>query len=193
MPSGKVLLYEPSIRVPLIMRGPSIPAGQHRSQFVANIDLAPTIVAATGAQPGRVMDGRSLLPFARDPLFHSGRDLLLETPTYSAIRTPNWLYAEHVTEAGLYNLARDPFELSSLHANPDYNRVKADLALRLARLRGCAGAVCRQGPELRLATRSQSPGGDSRAAVAAHKCWLPSAVARRAESRARPSISTAAC
>ena len=58
VPQGKVLLYEPSIRVPLIIRGPNIPAGQHRSQFVENIDLAPTIVAATGAQPGRVMDGR---------------------------------------------------------------------------------------------------------------------------------------
>src|SRR5205823_8042762 len=38
VPSGKVLLYEPSIRVPLIVRGPNIPAGRHRSQVVANID-----------------------------------------------------------------------------------------------------------------------------------------------------------
>ncbi len=156
VPSGKVLLYEPSIRVPLIVRGPGIPHGQRRSQFVANIDLAPTIVAATGAQPGRLMDGRSLLPFARDPLLHSGRDLLLETPTYSAIRTPNWLYAEHVTgERELYNLARDPYELSSLHADLRFTRIKSDLAMRLARLRGCAGAVCRQGPELKLVARSQ--------------------------------------
>jgi N-acetylglucosamine-6-sulfatase len=158
VPTGKVLLYEPSIRVPLIVRGPGIPHGQRRSQFVANIDLAPTIVAATGAQPGRVMDGRSLLQFARDPLFHSGRDLLLETPTYSAIRSPNWLYAEHVTgERELYNLARDPFELFSQQNNFDYTQVKADLAQRLARLRGCSGRVCRQGPELRLAARSQGP------------------------------------
>jgi N-acetylglucosamine-6-sulfatase len=156
VPSGKVLLYEPSIRVPLIMRGPRIPPGQHRRQFVANIDLAPTIVAATGAQPGRVMDGRSLLPFARDPIFHSGRDLLLETPTFSAIRTPNWLYAEYVTgERELYNLAHDPDELTSLHNDLRYARTEADLARRLARLRGCAGPACRQGPELALRARSQ--------------------------------------
>ena len=160
VPTGKVLLYEPSIRVPLIVRGPGIPHGQHRSQFVGNIDLAPTIVAATGAQPGRRMDGRSLIQFAQDPLFHSGRDLLLETPSYSAIRTPNWLYAEHVTgERELYNLARDRFELSSLHADLSYNRVKTDLAMRLGRLRGCAGPACRQGPELRLVARSQRRGG----------------------------------
>jgi N-acetylglucosamine-6-sulfatase len=156
VPAGKVLLYEPSIRVPLIVRGPKIPAGQHRSQFVANIDLAPTIVAATGAQPGRMMDGRSLLPFARDRLFHSGRDLLLETPTYAAIRTPNWLYAEYATgERELYNLAHDRHELTSLHADLRYARTQADLARRLARLRACAGPVCRQGPELVLRGRFQ--------------------------------------
>jgi len=156
VPQGKVLLYEPSIRVPLIIRGPNLPRGQHRSQLVANIDLAATIVAATKARPGRVIDGRNLLPFARNPLLHAGRDLLLETTTYSAIRTPRWLYAEHVTgERELYDLARDPDELASLHADFRYERVKADLALRLARLRGCSGPVCRLGPQLRLLARSQ--------------------------------------
>ncbi|MEP6909634.1 MAG: sulfatase [Actinomycetota bacterium] len=154
VPTGKVLVYEPSIRVPLLMRGPGIPAGQHRSQFVENIDLAPTIVATSRAQPSRIMDGRSLLPFARDPFFHSGRDLLLETPTYAAIRTPNWLYAEYVTgDRELYNLARDPNELTSLHSDPRFARTQADLARRLARLRGCAGATCRQGPQFSLRSR----------------------------------------
>ncbi|HMJ00008.1 MAG TPA: sulfatase [Gaiellaceae bacterium] len=156
VPSGKVLLYEPSIRVPLIVRGPNIPAGQHRSQFVANIDLAPTIVAATGAQPGRVMDGRSLLPFARDRLFHSGRDLLLETPNYAAIRSPNWLYAEYVNgDRELYNLGHDPDELTNLHANLGFARIEADLARRLTRLRGCTGPACRQRPQLALRARFQ--------------------------------------
>jgi len=154
VPNGKVLLYEPSIRVPLIIRGPDIPAGQHRLQAVANIDLAPTIVAATGAQPARIMDGRSLLPFARDPLLYSGRDLLLETPNYAAVRSPNWLYAEHTTgERELYNLARDPDELASLHADPASARTQADLARRLARLRLCAGPTCRVGPQLILRGR----------------------------------------
>ena len=34
-------------------------------------------------------------------------------------------------------------------------RIKADLARRLTRLRGCAGAVCRQGPELRVVSKSK--------------------------------------
>ena len=162
--AGKVLLYEPSIRVPLLIRGPGIPAGRHRSQFVANIDLAPTIVQATGAQPGRVMDGRSLIPFAKDKLLQSGRDILLETPTYAAVRSPNWLYAEHVTgEKELYNLARDRDELNSQQTNPNYDPMEANLAMRLARLRQCKGAVCRRGVQLSLGTRLQRNGRGCRA------------------------------
>src|SRR4029450_9738863 len=156
--AGKARLSEPSIRVPLLMRGPGIPAGQHRSQFVANIDLAPTIVQATGSQPGRVMDGRSLIPFAKDRLLQSGRDILLETPTYAAVRSPNWLYAEHVTgEKELYNLARDRDELNSPQTNPAYDRMEANLAARLARVRQCKGAVCRRGPQLALRTPGPRP------------------------------------
>jgi N-acetylglucosamine-6-sulfatase len=78
VPSGKVLLYEPSIRVPLLMRGPGVPKNKHLKQMVANIDLAPTIVALAKAKAGRVMDGKSLLPLLRRPATQWGRDLLIE-------------------------------------------------------------------------------------------------------------------
>jgi N-acetylglucosamine-6-sulfatase len=151
VPSGKVLLYEPSIRVPLIMRGPGIPAGLRLSQRVANIDLAPTIVDAAGATPARVMDGRSLLPVIADPGVPLGRDLLVVrgpgTGTFAAIRAPNYLYAEYGNgEQELYDLTRDPYELRSRHADPAYAAVKADLALRLAHLRACSGISCRTRP-----------------------------------------------
>ncbi len=78
VPSGKVLVYEPSIRVPLILRGPGVPRGRHLKQMVANIDLAPTIVVAAHAKPGRRMDGRPLWPLLRKPSRQWGRDLLIE-------------------------------------------------------------------------------------------------------------------
>lgn len=177
IPQGKIVLYEPSIRVPLIIRGPGIPANQHRSQFVVNADLAPTIVKATGAQPGRVMDGRSILPFAQDKLLQSGRDILLETPTYAAVRSPNWLYAEYTTgEKELYNLARDPYELNSQHLNPSLDATKTNLANRLARLRDCKGSACRRGPELSLATRLKHRRGtrDCRSASVLYRVGGPS-------------------
>jgi arylsulfatase A-like enzyme len=48
---GKILPYEPSVKGPLLIRGPGIAAGRRTSALVANIDLAPTIVEAAGARP----------------------------------------------------------------------------------------------------------------------------------------------
>jgi N-acetylglucosamine-6-sulfatase len=57
VPGDKFLPYEESIRVPLILRGPGIPAGRTVHGQVGNIDFAPTLVAAARAKPGRLMDG----------------------------------------------------------------------------------------------------------------------------------------
>jgi len=152
--TGKVLHYEPSTRVPLILRGPGIPHGALRRQLVANIDIAPTIVSATGATSGRAMDGRPLQPFARDGLLFSARDILLETTGYSALRSPRYVYVEHSTkEQELYDLAADPNELASLHASAAHAPLKALLAARLAKLRACAAVVCRQGVSLSVRLR----------------------------------------
>jgi N-acetylglucosamine-6-sulfatase len=154
VPAGKVLVYEPSVRVPLIIRGPGIPRGIARTNLVANVDLAATILDAARARPGRKLDGRSLLPFARDRLRRSGRDILLETTTYSAIRTPRHVFVQHSTgEQELYDLQTDPHQLTSLHADARYAALKNELARRLNALRVCAGDACRRGPDLRLAIR----------------------------------------
>jgi N-acetylglucosamine-6-sulfatase len=159
IPDGKVLVYEPSVRVPLIMRGPGLPRGVQRPNLVANVDLAATILDAAKARADRRLDGRSLLPFARDPLVRSGRDILLETPSYSAIRTPNHVFVQHTSgEQELYDLAADPNQLQSLHADPRFAALKAALAARLARLRTCAGDACRRGPDLSLRVLYRSGG-----------------------------------
>jgi arylsulfatase A-like enzyme len=41
---GKVYPYEPSLRVPLICRGPGIPAGEVRNQIINNLDLSATVM-----------------------------------------------------------------------------------------------------------------------------------------------------
>ncbi len=154
VPSGKVLVYEPSVRVPLILRGPGVPAGIKRTNLAANVDLAATILDAANARPGRRLDGRTLLPFARDSLVRSGRDILLETTGYSAIRTPRHVFVQHTSgEQELYDLTADPHQLQSLHADPRFASLKTDLGARLTRLRACAGDACRRGADLRLSSR----------------------------------------
>jgi arylsulfatase A-like enzyme len=137
-------IYEESIRVPLAMRGPGIPRGVRIGDLAINVDLAPTIVDAANAHPGLVMDGRSLIPVARHPGIERGRQLLVEEPTFEAIRTRRYMYAEHDTgERELYDLRKDRFELRSRHQAPAYASVMAQLAIRLHELQSCAGASCR--------------------------------------------------
>ena len=148
---GKNLPYEPAVRVPLVIRGPRVPAGRRRTQVVANIDLAPSIVDAANARAGRTLDGRSLLPYLADPTRTPARDLLVERgpgeDPYAAIRTGRYLYVEYESGAReLYDLQRDPYELESRHGDPAYASVRRDLAERLAHLRSCRGAACRTRP-----------------------------------------------
>ena len=152
VPNGKVLHYEPSSRVPLILRGPGVPRGRTLSQPVANVDLAPTLVDAANATAGRRMDGRSLLPLLGDPGRSWGRDLLLQrggpaAQVFQAIRTPRFKYVEYGNaDRELYDLAVDPHELQSRHADPALAALRAELARRLAALRRCAGTACNLGP-----------------------------------------------
>jgi N-acetylglucosamine-6-sulfatase len=159
VPFGKVMVYEPSIRVPLILRGPGVPAGARRRQLVTNADLAPTILDAADAVPaGRVPDGRSLFPLLRDRGLAWGRELLVQgapgfqAVAYRALRNDRFVYAEYATgERELYDLRHDPDQLHSLDGDPDYEWIEARLAERLAALQRCAGASCTRPPRLRLA------------------------------------------
>jgi N-acetylglucosamine-6-sulfatase len=62
---GKILPHDPSLRVPFLMRGPGIPAGEDRFDPFTSIDYAPTVLGLTGATARGPMDGKSLLPIAR--------------------------------------------------------------------------------------------------------------------------------
>jgi N-acetylglucosamine-6-sulfatase len=157
---GKYLAYDPSTHVPLLLRGPGIPAGAVSRELVVNADLAPTALDAAGATADLTLDGRSLLPFARDPNLRSDRPVLHEglvdsdndgdgarrTHTvgrYYAIRTDRFLYVQWRGGAReLYDLERDPGELHSRHADRRYRHVRDVLSRELQRLHHCIGASC---------------------------------------------------
>lgn len=76
---GKFLAYEPSTHLPLLIRGPGIRPGSKTGELVANIDIAPTILELAGAIADKSIDGRSLVPFLRDPDLRSRRPILFES------------------------------------------------------------------------------------------------------------------
>ena len=147
IPSEKFFLYDPASRVPLILRGPGIPAGATRDQLVANIDLAPTFVQAARATAQLPLDGRSLLQLARNPQVAQGRPILLEGHPFrgpmlsTAVRTPHFQYTEVFPtddgppETELYDMRNDPHQLTSRHNDPNYADTAAELAELLQSLR----------------------------------------------------------
>ncbi|HXT19376.1 MAG TPA: sulfatase [Thermoanaerobaculia bacterium] len=146
---GKFLPYEEAIRVPLLIRGPGFSAGAVADQLAANIDLAPTLLAAAGATAGRRLDGVPLETLAADPRAGRNRSLLIEAlegnrATYTAVRTARWLWVEYDSGGReLYDLEADPQQLHSRHAGKALKGVREELASELARLRRCAGESCR--------------------------------------------------
>ena len=151
---GKYLPYEPSIRVPLIIRGPGFTPGARSEELVSNVDLAPTILDLANASATVPVDGRSLLPFANNPGKRSRRPIFLEANSvddpsvgipYTGLRTERFKYIRYRSgEQELYDLARDPQELRSRDGDPRYARTRNFLATAVGRYRNCAGASCRQ-------------------------------------------------
>lgn len=62
----KRFMYEPGLRVPLLVRGPGVKAGSTPDQFVANIDLAPTFLDLAGQPIPPSMQGHSVAALLRD-------------------------------------------------------------------------------------------------------------------------------
>lgn len=148
--AGKYYAYEPSIRVPLLIRGPGFPAGVTRIADVANVDLAPTILQLAHAEPLRLMDGLSLVPLLTHPDARWRTDLLLESgpntvypAVYTAVRTPRYAYIEYSTgDRELYDLRTDPYELTNRFGDPRLRSMQSSLQRRLAVLRHCRGRTC---------------------------------------------------
>jgi len=141
---GKWLLYEESIRVPLVVHDPRISKkwrGSRPEAMVLNIDLAPTVLDLAGIQAPGVMNGRSLVPLLTSKNVPWRTDFFMEhvgvievetpIPDSRGVRTRDWKYIRYVNVVPeveeLYNLQTDPLELNNLARNPDAAEQKARL------------------------------------------------------------------
>lgn len=156
---GKFVPWLPAINVPMWLRWDGhVPAGTSAT-LVSNVDIAPTIYAATGATPPPVvLDGHSLLsPKARP---YELNEYWYDYPANGKV--PTWAET-HDTHAAYietydpttgqrdfreyYDLDADPGELTNLlgdasTADDPPAAVLAALAARLAAARTCAGSSC---------------------------------------------------
>jgi N-acetylglucosamine-6-sulfatase len=165
---GKMVPYDPSTQVPLLIRGPGIPRGRTTKALVGDVDLAATIMDATPARASRPLDGRSVLPFARNVRLPSFRPFLHTTagqgakgrtntreggargtqprvPAWSAVRTTRWLYVEYRSgQREMYDLKRDHWENNNVIGDPrTAARIRRSTLRRLlSDLERCRGRSC---------------------------------------------------
>ena len=146
----KQTFYEPSVRVPLVVRWPGVAQPGRRSGACSLVDLLPTFLdAAAGAAGGRdgegatrvvpvdPLDGRSLLPVLQGAEGH-GADVLSEyssegvcAPSRMLRRGPHKLVCTLVLPPLLFDLAHDPLELHDLAADPAHADLLAALLARV--------------------------------------------------------------
>jgi arylsulfatase A-like enzyme len=167
---GKQTAFDTDIRVPLIVAGPGVAAGQRVPELTSSIDLAPTFLQIGGASPTDQPDGVSLLGLLKgEPAPNWQRAVLIEhhghlfvfgdpdrqpirsgnPPSYEAMRTADYLYVEYVTgEREYYDLTTDPHEMDNIVSTLPAARLAA-LHVALRRLTICRGAdACQRAARL---------------------------------------------
>jgi N-acetylglucosamine-6-sulfatase len=141
--------YEEGIRTAFFVRYPErIKAGTKVREMVLALDIAPTLIELAGGKPGPHIQGRSCL----EPLqgrSESWRESFLAEyynesawpwivgMSYKAVRTErhklvHWIHKEGVDE--LYDLERDPYEITNVIRDPAYAATRTELQRELRRL-----------------------------------------------------------
>jgi len=138
-------MFEESMWMPLLMRWPGRIAPNTRyGQMVQNIDYAPFLLEAAGLDVPDEMHGASILPVIRDgaeiheALYyhyydHGGHGV----PRHDGVRTKRYklVHFYSVPEFNLFDLQEDRHEMRSVHDDPAYAGVLAQMKGLYAELR----------------------------------------------------------
>ena len=139
--AGKWLMYENSIRVPLIVYDPRVKRHQDIQDMALNIDVPSTIVDLAGITAPDSWHGKSLMPIVRNEVNTMGRDSILiehiwdfsEIPPSEGVRTNEWKYFRYMNDKSieeLYNLKDDPEEINNLIGIEKYDKIAAELRIK---------------------------------------------------------------
>ncbi|MFP4029232.1 MAG: sulfatase-like hydrolase/transferase [Candidatus Brocadiia bacterium] len=141
---GKQNLYDHSIRVPLIFRGPGVPQNVRSDSLCYLLDVFPTLCDCLGLEVPDSADGTSLMPALNSP----GKPL---RPSHyygycscqRAVRDSRYKLIEYAADGQrktqLFDLDEDPWELSNLAEDPKYNEKVAELREQVVEWREMAG------------------------------------------------------
>ena len=148
--SGKNLPFDESFDVPLVIRGPGIPAGKRINEPVTLVDLAATFLDWAGGVPaGRPLDGLSLREIGdrhpRDTLLVQIGDSADDSTDgwkYRGVTTRRYLFAVHAGDPAvgiLFDRQRDPHATVNQFNRRAYAKIRGELLQRTRELVACSG------------------------------------------------------
>lgn len=143
--------HDASIRIPLLMQGPSLNNVGSVSEVVSMVDVAPTILDAAGIPVPEAMEGKSMMPLVRrdpaqDQWTSEAYIQISSSMTARAIRTREWTYCavdpdsvkngenpygKSYCDYQLYNNAADPAQIINLAGRWDHKKVLDDFREKL--------------------------------------------------------------
>ena len=140
--AGKWLMYDNSVRVPLIIYDPRVKKHHDVEDMVANVDLAATILDFSGVKSDLKTHGISLVPYVNNGSSkYKRKELMIEhlwdfqpIPPSEGIRTEQWKYFRYRTIKAteeLYDLENDPQELNNLASNTKYKIILQNMRDKL--------------------------------------------------------------
>ncbi len=131
---GKQNLYEHSLRVPLIIRGPGIPAGKQTDAMCYLFDVLPTLGALCAVKGPKTSEGIDLSQTLRDPKHAARQELVFGyRQVQRAIRDDRWKLIRYpqVNRTQLFDLQNDPQEKNDLYGKSESAAKAADQLARL--------------------------------------------------------------
>jgi len=136
--AGKWLMYDNSIRVPLIIYDPRKKGKTTIEEMALNIDVPATMLDAAGLSVPESYQGKSLLPLIGKEVSSLNRDTVLvehlwyfeNIPPSEGLRTKDWKYLRYREDKSieeLYHLKNDPQEKENLAKEAQYQEVLSAL------------------------------------------------------------------
>lgn len=145
----KRLMYEESLRTPLLVRMPTKEdGGRVEKRIVSNVDFAATLLAAAEAGPMPGTQGASFLPILDDEEvpnwrgafyynYHEGRERDHAVARHEGVTngTQKLIHYYEEGEWELYDLASDPHEVRNVYGEAAYANLQSELQQQLIELR----------------------------------------------------------
>jgi len=126
--SYKWLMYDPIVRVPMIIKMPSSTHSKKDiHELVSLIDIGPTILDFAGIDPPTYLEGRSLLPYVTDGEINNREFVVCEDNYLIMLRskTHKLVYYFGQDESEFYDLETDPNEFHNLWQDDKFAEIRA--------------------------------------------------------------------